>query len=656
MEIIINNIQKDPYNYSKNLDVKKLEQVIKYTADKFFNDESVISDSIYDLLIDFLRYKDPKNKVLKNIGTKVKSKNKVKLDYHLGSMDKIKPPSKQLEKWLNEYKPEYILSDKLDGVSALLTYKKNGNITLHTRGTATYGVDITPILKYISKIPSFENINKFIKKENLISSNKNNLIAFRGELIISKEIFNDKWKEKKSNARNTVSGLVNSKNINPHLATSTYFVVYEIIDPFLKLSKQFELIEKVGLRTVHNKVFKSIDYDKLSKYLLKRKKNSKYEIDGIIVSNNEKHIRNIKGNPDYAFAFKDILEEQKATSTIENIEWNISKDGYINPTVVIIPVEIGGVTISRVTAYNAKYVVDNKLGKGAVIELIRSGDVIPKITKIIQPAKKIDFPDIEWRWTKTKVDIITDKINCKDAVIKSIHYFFSSLDTKGLGEKVIEKLYDSGLTTIYDILNANKEDLLKVDGIKDKSATNLINSIKKSITNNGKGIELSLLMSASNKLGHGMGKERSKLVLDKFPNIINLYNKWSRKEFINNLKNIPGWEEKTSTQFVDNFPKFMDFYKKIKKFIILKEKSNDIKIKKSKYTDKTIVLSGFRDKDIEEKFKEHGAKITTSISKNTDILIVKDQSTINENTGKVKKAKELNIKIITKDNVNFSNS
>ena len=77
---------------------------------------------------------------------------------------------------------------------------------------------------------------------------------------------------KKSNARNTVSGLVNSKNINPHLATSTYFVVYEIIDPFLKLSKQFELIEKVGLRTVHNKVFKSIDYDKLSKYLLKRKK------------------------------------------------------------------------------------------------------------------------------------------------------------------------------------------------------------------------------------------------------------------------------------------------------------------------------------------------------------------------------------------------
>ena len=194
---------------------------------------------------------------------------------------------------------------------------------------------------------------------------------------------------------------------------------------------------------------------------------------------------------------------------------------------------------------------------------------------------------------------------------------------------------------------------MKVDGIKDKSATNLINSIKKSITNNGKGIELSLLMSASNKLGHGMGKERSKLVLDKFPNIINLYTKWSRKEFINNLKNIPGWEEKTSTQFVDNFSKFMDFYNKIKKFIILKEKSNDIKIKKSKYTDKTIVLSGFRDKDIEEKLKEHGAKITTSISKNTDILIVKDQSTINENTGKVKKAKELNIKIITKDNVNL---
>ena len=115
MESTINNLIDDPYNYSKNLSVSKLEEVIKFASDKFFNDESIISDSIYDLLIDFLRHKDPKNKTLKTIGSQVKSKNKVKLDYHLGSMDKIKPPSNQLEKWLIKY-PEtpYILSEKLE--------------------------------------------------------------------------------------------------------------------------------------------------------------------------------------------------------------------------------------------------------------------------------------------------------------------------------------------------------------------------------------------------------------------------------------------------------------------------------------------------------------------------------------------------------------
>ena len=159
METLIDNIIKDPYNFVKDMEIKELEQVIKYTADKFFNDESVISDAIYDLLVDFLRHKDRKNKILKEIGAKVKSKNKVKLDYHLGSMDKIKPPSKQLDKWLDKYKGKYILTEKLDGVSGLLTYKKDGTVHLHTRGTATHGVDITRLLKYITRIPSFDRMN-----------------------------------------------------------------------------------------------------------------------------------------------------------------------------------------------------------------------------------------------------------------------------------------------------------------------------------------------------------------------------------------------------------------------------------------------------------------------------------------------------------------
>ena len=645
MNTVISKLNKDPFNYSKDLEIDELEKIISYAADKFFNEKSIISDEIYDLLIDFLRYKDPKNKLLKKVGAEVKSKNKVKLDYYLGSMDKIKPPSNHLEKWLKRYHYPFVLSEKLDGVSALLIYKKNGDIKLYTRGTASHGTDISSIVKYLN-LPSFEIVNDYVKKNKLSAKLKDNLIAFRGELILSKKIFEKHFSSTKSNARNTISGLVNSKKIDPILAGLTDLVIYEVADPFPKLLNQFKIIKEIGLKLVHFKEMKEIDFDILSEYLKKRKEKSTYVIDGIIVSNNVEHKRNEKDNPDYAFAFKDILEDQMAKSKIIDVEWKVSKDGIINPIVIIEPVKIGGVTISRITAYNAKYVVDNKLGKGAIIELIRSGDVIPKIVKVLKEAKKPDLPSGDWSWNDTKVDIVTNE-KSSDMDIKNIYYFFATLDTKGMGEKIVEKLYQAGFTTILSILKASADDFLKLDGFKEKSAKNLKNSIKLAMTNNDDGIELSTLMKASNKLGHGMGRERAKLVLQNIPNLMTNYSKWSQQELIDKIKDIPGWEEKTSTQFVKNFQKFIDFYNSIKNYVKIKKVSS--KKKKSELNDKIVVLSGFRDKDISTKLEELGVEVKNSISKNTYLLVVKDIETIEENTGKVKKAIDLGIKIITKD-------
>ena len=231
--------------------------------------------------------------------------------------------------------------------------------------------------------------------------------------------------------------------------------------------------------------------------------------------------------------------------------------------------------------------------------------------------------------------------------IKNIYYFFATLDTKGMGEKIVEKLYQAGFTTILSILKASADDFLKLDGFKEKSAKNLQNSIKLAMTNNDDGIELSTLMKASNKLGHGMGRERAKLVLQNIPNLMTNYSKWSQQELIDKIKDIPGWEEKTSTQFVKNFQKFIDFYNSLKNYVKIKKVSS--KKKKSELNDKIVVLSGFRDKDISTKLEELGVEVKSSISKNTDLLVVKDIETIEENTGKVKKAIDLGIKIITKD-------
>jgi len=628
------------------LSVEELETVITYAADKYYNtSKPVISDALYDLMIDFLRDRNPKSSVLKIVGSQLKSKNKVKLDYSLGSMDKIKPPSNQLEIWTKKYPPPYNFSDKLDGVSALLTYNNdlNPTVKMFTRGTATEGMDITSLIKYIN-LPDIEKIMAYCKKNKI--EGETNTIAFRGELIIKESVFQeqlDNGEHKLKNVRNSVAGLVNSKKINPNLAKSTELVLYEVVDPFVPIEKQFDIINDLGFNCVSNKKYnKKLSFEVLSSYLKDRRSKSEYLIDGIIVTSASNTERNTDGNPEYAFAFKDILEDQKGTTKVISVEWNVSKDGYIKPTILLEPITIGGVEIQRTTGFNAKFINDNKIGPGAVIEVIRSGDVIPYIQKVILPTKAEMPPQTmgKWHWNETGVDIIVDNLELNDVLVKNIHYFFSSLDTKGLGEKNIEKMVTAGLDSIKKILQADYMAFLMVEGFAEKSAKNLVQSIKKAMTN----IPLARLMAASNKLGHGMGEERMKQVLFAYPNIMTDYKKWKKNEFIEMIKEINGWEEKTATQFVNNFNEYIKFYETIKNYITIEEKK---KIIKGEFTGKTVVLSGFRDKEIQTKIEEQGGKVGSSVSKNTNYLIIKES--VDEMTEKMKKASELGIKILTKE-------
>jgi NAD-dependent DNA ligase len=164
------------YEKINNMSIIKLEELITLAFDKYFNTETpIMSDETYDTLVDFLKLKAPKSKVLKNIGAKP-VKNKVKLDYWMGSIDKIKLGyDKELDKWMKKYKPPYYISDKLDGVSALLIYRPDSTINLYTRGTATEGQDISHLVKYF-------DLPKITKP-----------MAFRGEIIINKKKFNDNW-------------------------------------------------------------------------------------------------------------------------------------------------------------------------------------------------------------------------------------------------------------------------------------------------------------------------------------------------------------------------------------------------------------------------------------------------------------------------------
>ena len=145
-----------------------------------------------------------------------------------------------------------------------------------------------------------------------------------------------------------------------------------------------------------------ITEQKLSALFESTRAREKYECDGIVVTSNITYIRATEKLPDYSFAFKMVVNTQIGESTVLGIKWKVSKCGYINPTLVIKPVHIAGATIQNITGNNASFVIKNKLGVGAQIAVIRSGDVIPKVHEVLKGSSNVLLPDIPHKWNESR--------------------------------------------------------------------------------------------------------------------------------------------------------------------------------------------------------------------------------------------------------------
>jgi len=634
---IIKLLKADFNSTLKSLDKISIEKIIDYLSDNYYNKNiSLVSDQLFDLIINYYE-KEFKIKYNK-IGADVKNK-KIKLPYWIGSLDKIKPSTNAFDKWIEKFNGPYVLSYKLDGISSLLI-KSNNKILMFTRGNGDYGQDISHFVK-------------------LIGINTNNLIeedAIRGELIMSKENFK-KISNTMSNPRNAVSGLINTKKPDSKLLKLIDFVPYSVYSPQLKVSEQLKYIEKKEFipRTVEYEIKNKIILDDLSKMLIDGRKTYKYEIDGIVVIDDSKYypLEN-NTNPSYGFAFKQILTDQIAESTVIDVIWKVSKDKHIKPKIKIQTVEIGGVQISYITAYNAKYVNDNIIGPGAIIKLIRSGDVIPKIEEVIKPAdtNKPKMPNIKYKWNDTKVDIIAIDLNLEttnNIIIKKLTYFFKTLDIKWMGESTIEKFVLNGYNDLWKILSADKKKIEEIDGF----AKTIIDKIYQSISVGLENRKLEEIMAASQIFGRNIGITKFKLIINSHPNILDIWKEKGIEYTTKLINNISGFDNKTTIKIVDNMNDFIEYLNKF-----LKLKPNLLNTNKSEsnktfnefnlkdFTNKTIVFTGFRDKNIEKILELNGSKITTTISKNTNILIASDP---NEDSNKIIKAKEFEINIISKE-------
>ena len=627
----IDSINNDPISFMLDNDADKIISMIKYANEQYYNNQPVISDEIFDMLIDLIKDIDPSNPILKNIGAKITTKKKIKLPYTMFSMDKIKPTDINiLEKWRNKYTGPYICSDKLDGVSAMLI-KSNNKLCLYTRGDGYEGSDISHMIKYL----------------NLDNIKLENQTAIRGELIMSKDNF--KKYPTMANARNMVSGVVNSKKINPSIIADIDFVVYELVNPWVSIQyEQFNILNSYGFKVVNHILNIDINPTNLTQIFLDRKHESLYDIDGIIISNNILDNRTIDCNPTYAFAFKDTSLLDSANVEVIEVEWNISKDGYIKPKLKLVPTNLSGVTISNASAYNAKYIVDNVLGPGAIIKLIRSGDVIPKIVSIIKPAdtNRPQLPEIKYRWTESNVDIIVVDDDTIDQKIKCLTFFIKKLNIENIDEAIIKKLINADIDTIEKIITIEKDQLQSIEGFKDK----MINKIYLNISNRITKLTMIDLMISSNTFGHGIGEKKLKKIITIYPDIIKLYTDNDNQMIIDKIVFIEGFDIKTAEYFVNGLDKFIILFNKLSPNIRKQLRQSQLIEKiidtNSDFNNKIFVFSGFRNKEWEQIIESKGGKINTSISSNTNILIT---SELDNSSSKVLKAKSLNIKIMTKD-------
>jgi DNA ligase (NAD+) len=639
----IDKILKDPAKYALSVSVDKLVEILKYVNDAYFNSpDKLISDETYDILYEVLKTRDPQNEFFQKVGAPVS--NKVKLPYYMASLDKIKMDEKIFSKWMTEYKGPYNLSDKIDGVSALLHIDSGKNIkALYTRGDGHYGQDISFLIDIINGIVLCDDH-----------------IVIRGELIITKDKFkklNSAMDNSLKNARNTVAGIVNSKmetitnrKTNSYkIAKAVSFIAYEMIYPSYNVKNQYKIMKTLGFKVPYNMMTKTLTLEYLNELLKNRREEAEYDIDGIVVKDNNMHNIISGENPQNAFAFKTILSDQIAETTVLRVEWDISKDKILNPVVIIEPVMLGGAEIQRATAFNAKFIRDSMLGPGAVIKIIRSGDVIPYILGIVIPAEKWAEPEnIRYEWNKSNVDIVaiidgnTDKSIVDKYNIVLIAHFFDVLQVDNMGHGIIAKLYNSGCDTIKKIINMTIEDFLLIEGFKKVLATKIHNNIQNAITN----IDLSKLMTASNVFGRGFSTKKFETLLGNisYEKMIKIFEKDPQK-LVTKIIDIDGFSNITSNQFVGNFQNFIDFMKLYPEIKLNKEKK--MEKASSILAGQKIAFSGFRDNDLEQLIIKNGGTLSNTVTSKTTILLIKDN--VNMNSSKILKAKQLNIPITNVD-------
>lgn len=592
-----------------------------------------VDDSLYDVLYSYVKDKWPEDPFFQ----KLTSNNTgfgvdIVHEIPMGSMEELK--ENDILKWKKGH-TRFILSDKLDGCSLILTYE-NGELKIAaTRGHGTIGKNILRHIKYVENIPM-----KIECKQKII---------VRGELLFKKNMIESILKDielktgkAQKNGRNTIAGALNRKDTVIDIFKNAKFVAYWTS---LNQGLSFELLESLGFDVPYYQYVSDeiLNDENMIDYVKTRIKFSDYELDGIIVTQVDNVETGFVGgtiNPKCSRKFKLGIYDNVAESTVVGINWQISRWGVFTPVLEIEPIEIAGATITNITAHNYDNVVKSKCGIGAKIRFKRAGLVIPKLEEVLVPSTvynlplceyKIEGVDLIYIWNKD-FDYLHDEM-----CIRLLEYFGSKLDIAYLGYGNCAKIFN-------DLLKEKKRNPFMpamIYGLPKGMITKLIGKngekLEESLENKKDKISEVQFAAACGSFGPDIGERVLQLVWDKYGTLDDMtYEK---------LQTIEGFGDSRISQYLEyqSHWKMDKIHMELFSYgIVFTE--NKQEILSTEYSNYNVCFSGVRDKELAEFINSRGGKASDKWNKDTNYLIIKD---LNSTSSKVKKAKDKGCKIIT---------
>lgn len=542
--------------------------------------------------------------------------------------------------------PTYICELKIDGLSISLTYEKGILVAGVTRGDGSIGENITENLKRVKDIP-------LTLPEELD-------ITVRGECYMPRASFDqvnqvrqENGEPEFANPRNAAAGTLRQLDTAVVAKRNLATFLYQEASPSTRDSQEkgLKYLEQLGF-VVNPKRILAENIDEIWNFIQEvgqERENLPYDIDGVVIKVNDLASQEELGftvkAPKWAVAYKFPAEEKEAQ--LLSVDWTVGRTGVVTPTANLTPVQLAGTTVSRATLHNVDYIAEKDIRKDDTVIVYKAGDIIPAVLRVVESKRvseeKLDIPtncpscNSDLLHFEDEVALRCINPRCPAQIMEGLIHFASrdAMNITGLGPSIVEKLFAANLVKdVADIYRLQEEDFLLLEGVKEKSAAKLYQAIQASKENSAEKLLFGL------GIRH-VGSKASQLLLQYFHSIENLSQ--ADSEEVASIESLGGVIAKSlQTYFATEGSEIL--LRELKETGVNLDYKGQTVVADAALSGLTVVLTGklerLKRSEAKSKLESLGAKVTGSVSKKTDLVVVGADA-----GSKLQKAQELGIQV-----------